>query len=166
MDRTGQKEESIGGGEHGGKKHLIHPPDVEVKGDVRFDSQFVFLRWLKYTVVCAIIVLEQLAVQKPEKKGDGEFRLIMSSRLGLGEESIFRTGRETLIKRKIYFYRTNPRLEMISAWQSLTVSPLRLSSSPLTQRFPDRKKTQEKHIQCQTTQQCNASRFCCDLILL
>lgn len=34
----------------------------------------------------------------------------------------------------------NPLLEMISAWQSLTVSPLRLSSSPLTQRFPDRKK--------------------------
>jgi len=29
---------------------------------------------------------------------------------------------------------------MISAWQSLTVSPLRLSSSPLTHRFPDREK--------------------------
>ncbi len=68
-------------GEHGGegnmeeKEHLILPPDVEVKGDVRFDSQFVFLRWLKYTVVCAFIVLEQLAVQKPEKTGDGEFDL-------------------------------------------------------------------------------------------
>lgn len=33
---------------------------------------------------------------------------------------------------------------MISAWQSLTVSPLRLSSSPLTQRFPDNKNEREK----------------------
>lgn len=32
---------------------------------------------------------------------------------------------------------------MISAWQSLTVSPLRLSSSPLTQRFPDNKNERE-----------------------
>ena len=39
-----------------------------------------------------------------------------------------------------YLYRRNPLLEMISAWQSLTVSPLRLSSSPLTHRFPDGKK--------------------------
>lgn len=29
-----------------------------------------------------------------------------------------------------------PLREMISAWQSLTVSPLRLSESPFTQRFP------------------------------
>ena len=53
------------------RKHLILPPDVEVKGDVRFDLQFVVLRWLEYTVVCAVIVLEQLTVQKPERKGDG-----------------------------------------------------------------------------------------------
>lgn len=33
---------------------------------------------------------------------------------------------------------------MISAWQSLTVSPLRLSSSPLTQRFPDNKNEREE----------------------
>ncbi len=33
-------------------------------------------------------------------------------------------------------YRIKPLLEMISAWQSLTVSPRRLSSSPFTQRFP------------------------------
>lgn len=33
---------------------------------------------------------------------------------------------------------------MISAWQSLTVSPLRLSSSPLTQRFPDNKNERER----------------------
>lgn len=64
-------------GEHGGRerKHLILPPDVEVKGDVRFDSQFVFLRWLKYAVVCAIVVLEQLTVQKSEREGDGELGL-------------------------------------------------------------------------------------------
>lgn len=54
---------------------------------------------------------------------------------------------------------------MISAWQSLTVSPLRLSSSPLTQRFPDRK-AKERHTQCQTTRSRNASRFCSDLVLL
>lgn len=41
-------------------------------------------------------------------------------------------------------YLTNPLLEMISAWQSLTVSPLRLNSSPLTQRFPEGKKKQRK----------------------
>ena len=29
-----------------------------------------------------------------------------------------------------------PRREMISAWQSLTVSPFRLRESPFTQRFP------------------------------
>lgn len=59
---TGMKEESVGGGERGERQHLIFPPDVEVKGDVRFDLQFVLLRWLKYTVVCAVIVFEQLAV--------------------------------------------------------------------------------------------------------
>lgn len=52
----------MGGGERGERQHLIFPPDVEVKGDVRFDLQFVLLRWLKYTVVCAVIVFEQLAV--------------------------------------------------------------------------------------------------------
>lgn len=40
-------------------------------------------------------------------------------------------------------YLINPLLEMISAWQSLTVSPLRLSSSPLTQRFPEEKNKQK-----------------------
>lgn len=63
------------GGEQRESKGLIPPPDVEVKGNVRFDLQFVFLRWLKYTVVCAIIVLEQLTVQKSEEEGDGKFSL-------------------------------------------------------------------------------------------
>lgn len=47
-----------------------------MKGDVRFDLQFVFLCWLKYTVVCAIIVLKQLAVQKPEREKRWQVRLI------------------------------------------------------------------------------------------
>lgn len=68
MER-GLKEESMGGGERGETRHSILPPDVEVKGDVRFDLQFVFLVRLKYTVVCALVVLEQLAVQKPERRG-------------------------------------------------------------------------------------------------
>lgn len=63
----------------------------------------------------------------------------------------------------IKLYLTNPLLEIISAWQSLTVSPLRLSSSPLTQRFPENKR-EEKYIQCQHTQQSNAPRFYSDLI--
>lgn len=56
--------------EQGDRKHLILPPDVEVKGDVRFDLQLVSLCRLKYTVVCTIIVPEQLTVQKPENIGD------------------------------------------------------------------------------------------------
>lgn len=59
---TALKEESVGGGERGERRHLILPPDVEVEGDVRLDLQFVFLGWLKYTVICALIVFEQLAV--------------------------------------------------------------------------------------------------------
>ncbi len=44
-------------------------------------------------------------------------------------------------------YRIKPLLEMISAWQSLTVSPRRLSSSPFTQRFPTGVRPQElQHI--------------------
>lgn len=74
-DRMEMKDERLGGGEQGQRRHLILPPDVEVKGDVRFDPQFVFLHWLKYTVVCAIVVLEQLTVQKPEGKGNGELDL-------------------------------------------------------------------------------------------
>lgn len=62
-----------------------------------------------------------------------------------GGGSIFRNKGETLIKEQdISSYRINPLLEIISAWQSLTVSPLRLSSSPLTQRFPERKKEKKK----------------------
>ncbi len=52
---------------------MIVPPDVEVKGDVGFDLQFARLRWLKYTVVCAVIVLEEFTVEKPERIGDGQF---------------------------------------------------------------------------------------------
>lgn len=59
---TGLKEESMGGGERGERRHLILPPDVEVKGDVRFDLQFVFLGRLKYAVIGALVVFEQLAV--------------------------------------------------------------------------------------------------------
>lgn len=44
------------------------------------------------------------------------------------------------------WYRIKPLLEMISAWQSLTVSPRRLSSSPLTQRFPTGERQQLQHI--------------------
>lgn len=40
---------------------------------------------------------------------------------------------------------------MISAWQSLTVSPLRLSSSPLTQRFPGRTKHETHPVSKKTT---------------
>lgn len=50
------------------KTHDTPSPDVEVKSDVRFDLQFVFQPGLKYTVVCAVVVLEQLTVQKPERK--------------------------------------------------------------------------------------------------
>lgn len=68
----------------------ISQPDVEVKGNVRFDLEFVLLCGLKNAVVCSIIVLEQFAVQKPEKKGDGGLHLkIKSHRLVLGEESVF-----------------------------------------------------------------------------
>lgn len=44
------------------------PPDVEVKGNVRFDLEHAVLRWLEYAVVCAVVVSEQLAVQKPEQR--------------------------------------------------------------------------------------------------
>lgn len=58
---------------------------------------------------------------------------------------------------------------MISAWQSLTVSPLRLSSSPLTQRFPDNKNEREGEgkkdkFNVKKTRQCGASRFSGDLV--
>lgn len=45
-------------------------PDVEVKGDVSFNSQLV-LCWLKYAVVVAVLVFEDLAVEKPESKRTG-----------------------------------------------------------------------------------------------
>lgn len=129
------------------EKHLL-PPNVEVKGDVRLDPQFVILRRFKYTVVCPLIVLEQLTVQKPESQGEDEIDLKYPTDAVSGQGRIFRRVGEMLINEQdINFYRINPLLEMISAWQSLTVSPLRLSSSPLTQRFPDRK--QKKQIQCQ-----------------
>lgn len=65
-------------------------PDVKVKRDVRFDLEFVLLCWLKNAVVCSITVLEQLAIQKPERKGDDGLRLKIKSRwLFLGEESVF-----------------------------------------------------------------------------
>lgn len=68
---SGMKEESAVKDERGERKHLILPPDVEVKGDVRLDLQFVCVRWLKYTLVCAVIVFDQLAVQKPGGKEIG-----------------------------------------------------------------------------------------------
>lgn len=49
-----------------GKKIL---PDVEVKGDVRFNLQLVFLCWLKYAVLVAFLVFQDLAVEKPERRG-------------------------------------------------------------------------------------------------
>lgn len=75
MVGTAVKEDNMVVGEGGERKYLIVSPDIEVKGDVRFDLQFVVLCRLKYTVVCAVIVLEQLTVQKPERKADGEFDL-------------------------------------------------------------------------------------------
>lgn len=57
-------------GEEGERKRSALPPDVEVKGDVSFDLQFVVPRWLKYTVVCAVVVSQQLTVQEPARKGD------------------------------------------------------------------------------------------------
>lgn len=87
-DRTGVKDESVWRGEWGERKHLILPPDVKVKSDVRFDPQFVFFRWLKYTVVCTIIVLEEFTVQKPERQEDGE--LLINNALRTGSER--RTG--------------------------------------------------------------------------
>ena len=69
------KEERLGGGERGQRKTPDTSPYVEVKGDVSFYLQFVLLCWLKYTVLCTIIVLEQLTVQKSEGKGDGELDL-------------------------------------------------------------------------------------------
>lgn len=45
------------------------------------------------------------------------------------------------------------------------MSPLRLSSSPLTQRFPENKR-EEKYIQCQHAQQSSAPWFYSDLIPL
>lgn len=122
-----------------------------MKGDVRFDSQLVFLSWLKYTVVCSIKVLQQLAVQKPESTGERNTCKVLQTLSD--KRSIFRTSHEMLEKQS-HLYRTNPLLEMISAWQSLTVSPLRLSSSPLTQRFPD---AQKYNRHCQRTQQHNIS---------
>lgn len=47
-----------------GDRENIISPNVEVKGDVRFDLQFLVLRDLKYTVVCTLKVLQQLTVQK------------------------------------------------------------------------------------------------------
>lgn len=52
------------------KLRKMPQPDVEVKRNVRFDLELVLLCGLKNAVVSSIIVLEQLAVQKPEKKGD------------------------------------------------------------------------------------------------
>lgn len=40
-----------------------------------------------------------------------------------------------------------PLREMISAWQSLTVSPFRLRESPFTQRFPGRRAKQMSYFQ-------------------
>lgn len=136
--------------EQGETRHynlIVSSPDVEVKGDVWFDPQFVVLCRLKYTVVCSIVVLQQLTVQKSETKGDDDLRLInnVAQTGSQRRRGIFRSGREPLImEQDIHSYRTNPLLEMISAWQSLTVSPLRLNSSPLTQRFPDGKKRKQK----------------------
>lgn len=41
-----------------------------------------------------------------------------------------------LVQKALPAHLMKPLREMISAWQSLTVSPLRLSESPFTQRFP------------------------------
>lgn len=49
------------------KKYFL--PDVEVKGDVRFNLQLVFLCWLKYAVLVAFLVFQDLAVEKPERRG-------------------------------------------------------------------------------------------------
>lgn len=49
------------------KKNIL--PDVEVKGDVRLDLQLVFLCWLKYAVLVAFLVFQDLAVEKPERRG-------------------------------------------------------------------------------------------------
>lgn len=51
---------------------------------------------------------------------------------------------------------------MISAWQSLTVSPLRLSSSPLTQRFPGRDETKCISVRQQSSgsQLCSGAMLC------
>lgn len=51
--------------------HFINLPDIKVKGDVRLDLKFVPVCRFKNAVIGAIIVFEQLIVQKPENKGDG-----------------------------------------------------------------------------------------------
>lgn len=71
------------------KDHLMLQPDIEVKGNVRFDLQFVVVHWLKYTFVRSIVVLEQLVVQKTERKGDGDLDLFW-------KKITFRPGRELL----------------------------------------------------------------------
>lgn len=50
------------------KKRKYFLPDVEVKGNVWFNLQLVFLCWLKYAVLVAILVFKDLAVEKPERK--------------------------------------------------------------------------------------------------
>lgn len=40
-----------------------------MKGDVRFNLQLVFLCWLKYAVLLAFLVFQDLAVEKPERRG-------------------------------------------------------------------------------------------------
>ena len=49
---------------------LTFSPDVEVKGDVRFDPQSVFLCSLEYAAFRPLVVLQQLAVQKARSSSD------------------------------------------------------------------------------------------------
>lgn len=109
----------------------VYPPDVKMEADVTFNLEFVAC-WLKNTVVSTVVVFEQLDVQEPDRVIQGEGKLRERGKKG---RRLFST-LNPAFKSDMEPYRTNPLLEMISAWQSLTVSPLRLSSSPLTQRFP------------------------------
>lgn len=52
----------------GGKKRKYFLPDVEMKGNVRFNLQLVFLCRLKYAVLVAVLEFKDLAVEKPERK--------------------------------------------------------------------------------------------------
>lgn len=58
--------------------------------------------------------------------------MVTPARLGVSEPPC---GREVLARPA---HLMKPLREMISAWQSLTVSPFRLRESPFTQRLPGR----------------------------